>query len=317
MTGITDGVEYTPFFYFFMRKYFSFLIILLVLFVSCASHPVIEPQAEAVLYPLESYIPETFDWQEVEPGVSRFDFKNSAFPVIYHAVKIDLETPGLEIVCFPDTEFAKKSADDGKMPKPYIYRGITTAHFAKKYKCSVAVNATPFAGRNGKWDLIAHVSSTRQLVGVHIDDSFEIAPPVSSYAALTLSRRENGFIAQILDSQIPEQLGNCDYAFGGFFTVLRDGVVNEKFIRNHDSRTGCGVSQNGKTLYLLVVEGEVRSKSKGLSYPQCAEVFRAMGCDDALEFDGGGSSQLCINGKSILTYSKHRVQGNSFGFRKM
>ena len=299
--------------------YFFLLItgLFLLVSLSCASHPYIEPQAEELQYPAESYIPEKLDWQEVEPGIERFDFKNPAFPVIYHAVKIDLESQDLEIVSFPDTEFAKKSARDGKMPEPYIYTGITTARFAKKYKCAVAVNATPFAGRNGKWDLIAHVSSTRQLVSVHIDDSFRIAPPRSSYAALTISRSENGFTAQIIDSQNSEAFEDCDFAFGGFFTVLRDGQINEKFIRNHDSRTGCGVSQDGKTLYLLVVEGEVQSKSEGLSYPQCAAVFKAMGCDDALEFDGGGSSQLCINGKSVLTYRKYRVQGNSFGFRKM
>ena len=300
---------------------YSFLVItglfLLFISVSCVSHPYLEQQTEELLYPCESYIPESFEWQEVESGIARFDFKNPDFPIIYHAVKINLDTPDLEIISFPDSEFVKKKSKGKELSKPFIYKGITTEAFARKNKCTVAVNATPFAGRNGKWDLIAHVSSTRQLVGVHIYKKFEVSAPVASYSALSFTRTESGYKAEIIDSQTSESLKDSDYAFGGFFTVLRDGQINEKFIRNHDSRTGCGVSQDGKTLYILVVEGEVGRKSEGLSYPQCAAVFKAMGCDDALEFDGGGSSQLCINGKSVLTYRQFRVQGNSFGVRKM
>ncbi len=298
-----------------MKK--SILIVLSIfalLFVSCVSHPQIEADIESYLYPLESYIPENFEWQEVQSGIWRYDFENHEFPIVYHAVKIDLSQPDLEIVSFPDTEFAKEKYPDGNLPKPFIYRSITTAKFAKKYNCTVAVNATPFAGKNGKWDLLAHFTSTRQLVGIHKDNKFEIATPVLNYAALTFSKNSSGYIARVIDLQTEELLADCDFAFGAFYTVLRDGLCNENFIRIHDSRTGCGVSKDGQTLFILVVEGEVQNRSEGLSYPQCAEIFKAMGCDDALEFDGGGSSQLCINGKSVLTYHKARVQGNSFGF---
>ena len=64
----------------------------------------------------------------------------------------------------------------------------------------------------------------------------------------------------------------------------------------------------------MVAEGENTSKSEGLSYPQCGTIFKALGCTDALEMDGGGSSELCINGKSILSYKNRRTQANSLGF---
>lgn len=301
-----------------MKKHFSSLILLIVvLFTGCVSHPQFDADIEPLLYPSEAYVPETFDWQEVVPGISRFDFENKEFPVIYHVVRVELDTPGLQLVCFPDKAFVQNKVDlkaGEKIPQPFIYRGITTKKFAKKYGCTVAVNATPFGGRNGKWDLIAHVTSTRQLVGVHIDESLEIATPVSAYAALKFSRNENGYIASIIDSQLPDSLQDCDYAFGGFFTVLRDGNIIDFSYRSHDSRTGCGISKDGRVLYIMVAEGEYLARSEGMSFSQCAEVFKAMGCDDALEFDGGGSTQLCINGETILTYNKGRVQGNSFGF---
>lgn len=300
-------------------KKLSFLIIALVtvLFAGCASHPQIDRDAEAFLYPAESYIPQNFDWQPVAPGISRFDFSNSAFPIIYHVVRIDLTTPGLQLLTFPDKAFAMKKSgtkEGEKLPQPFAFKGIRTKAFAKKNNCLVAVNATPFTGKNGKWDLAAHISAGRQLVGIHIDQGFEISAPEKKYAALLFSKDQQGYLAAIIDSQNEAALQNCDYAFGGFYTVLSEGQFIDFAYRSHDSRTGCGISQDGRILYIMVAEGEVQNKSEGLSFPQCAEIFKAMGCHSALEFDGGGSSQLCINGKSVLSYNKARVQGNSFGF---
>ena len=321
----------------------SFLFIFLVfLLSSCATlggRPQFSVEDEERLYPLSSYVPDDFDWQEVRdekgevvPGLWRFDFENKSFPIRYHAVRIDLEKSGLEVVCFPNREFVEgvitgaggstedrgttgdRTTTEAGVPVPFIYRGVTTQSFAKKNDCVVTVNLSPFAGKSGKWDLAAHLSAVRQIVGVHIDDGFVIAPPVSSYAALMINRTETGLRAEVLDSQSDAALKACDYAFGGFYVVLRDGQVRRDFVRRFDSRSGAGLSADGRTLYILVVEGERLSKSLGLSYPQCAEIFKAMGCDDALELDGGGSSELCINGKSVMSYKVSRVQANCFGF---
>lgn len=296
----------------------------LVILAGCASHPQISEDLEAYLYPAESYLPENFEWQEVRPGISRFDFENPDFPVVYHAVRINLATEGLDIVCFPDKKFAQKksgidenSADDLRVPQPFIYRGKKTRAFALQNECVVAMNATPFGGKNGKWDFAAKIGATRQIVGVHIADKFQISAPVRNYAALVFRRAQENqgdFIAEVVDFQSDDFFADCDYAFGGFFMVLRDGKVQDFKVRTHDSRSGAGVSADGRILYLLVVEGEFPKKSEGLSYPQCGEIFKAMGCANALEFDGGSSSQLYINGKNAMNYSTIVVQGNSFGF---
>ena len=119
------------------RKYFlSFSLCIVFLFTGCASlvRPVISAEEEAILYPASSYVPETFDWQEVRidvgecdsgagvpgagedcagavedaagadksdgaegrlvPGLWRFDFENPDIPLIYHAVKIELTGQG-------------------------------------------------------------------------------------------------------------------------------------------------------------------------------------------------------------------------------
>ena len=293
-----------------------------LIFVSCVSRPHFSAEDEAARYPLTKYIPESFDWEQLSPGIYRCDFKNPDFPVIWHAVKIDLTLEGLKLVCFPDqSTVAQVSGDSyGEVPQPFIYKGIRTQEFASLYDCTVAVNLSPFAGKNGKWDLPAKLGSVRQVVGLHLADGLMISKAVSRYAALHFKREEvskgkTGWRASIEKNQSDKAAAASDFAFGGFYVVLENGNVEQGFLRNHDSRTGAGISEDGRTLYLLVVEGENLAKSEGLSYPQCGEIFKAMGCSDALEMDGGGSSELCINGSSVLSYSNFRTQANSLGFR--
>ena len=296
---------------------------ILLLFVSCVSRPQFTPEDEEFLYPLSTYIPEKFDWQEVCPGIFRFDYKNQDFPIIYHAVKIDLTQPGLELLAFPDASLQELSAyvegDEVSLAQPLTYRSIATSKFAAINKCAVAINLSPFSGKNGSWNLSAKLGSLRQLVGLHVADGLIISGPVSRYAAISFTKKtkDDGstyWQANIERNQSQKTAESSDFAFGGFYIVLEDGQIQDFKSRSHDSRSGAGLSEDGKILYLLVVEGENPLKSQGLSYPQCAQLFKAMGCSDALELDGGGSSELCINGRSVLSYTNFRVQANSLGF---
>lgn len=293
-----------------IRKYLpAIAAFLLLVFTSCVSRPQFSVEDEALLYPVSSYVPDSFEWQEVCPGISRFDYKNSGFPIIYHVVKIDLTLAGLSLSCFPDKGGAQ----------PFIFRGLKTKNFAKKYDCTVAVNLSPFAGKNGAWDLAAKLGTSRQIVGVHVADGLMISTPVERYAAIYFKNEvddvgQNYWLASIEKNQSEKAASESDYAFGGFYVVLENGEVIDSFRRNHDTRTGFGISDAGKTLFIMVAEGENTSKSEGLSYPQCAVIFKALGCTDALEMDGGGSSELCINRKSILSYKNLRTQANSLGF---
>ena len=296
-----------------IRKFLSgtFALFAVFLFVSCVTlrRPQLTPEDEAVLYPVSSYIPESFDWQEVCPGISRFDYKNPGFPIIYHAVKIDLSLAGLSLTCFPDAS----------QPQAENFRSIRTKTFAARNNCVVAVNLSPFTGKNGAWNLAAKLGSQRTIVGLHVVDGQILSAAVPKYAAISFRKETSPdglttWRAFIDKSQSEKTAANRDYAFGGFYVVLEQGVVQTGYNRTHDSRTGAGISDDGRTLYLLVVEGENTLVSEGLSYPQCGEIFKAMGCTDALEMDGGGSSELCINGRSVLSYNNLRTQANSLGF---
>ena len=244
------------------------------------------------------FIPSEFTWQPVTQGIDRFDFENASVPLVYHAVRIDLSNKNLELICYPD-EHTKISGSG-------TFAGLTTQDFAQRNNCTVAINASPFDGR----------FRNKKIIGVHSVNRTQLATPNNRYAAIAFSNDpdSNGYIAHIIKNQAPDCAEKFDFVFGGFFAVLIDGEFLP-YNEIYNSRTGAGISQDGKTLYLLVVEGEEPARSTGLTYPQCGKIFAAMGCTNALEFDGGGSSQLCINGTSVLNYKNSRIQANSFGFK--
>jgi exopolysaccharide biosynthesis protein len=59
-------------------------------------------------------------------------------------------------------------------------------------------------------------------------------------------------------------------------------------------RTAAGVTGDGNALVLLVVDGRRPEYSAGLTFGQLADEMIRMGCSDALNLDGGGSSTLVL-----------------------
>ncbi|WP_454042162.1 phosphodiester glycosidase family protein [Cellulosimicrobium sp. Marseille-Q8652] len=56
-------------------------------------------------------------------------------------------------------------------------------------------------------------------------------------------------------------------------------------------RTAIGFSEDGATAYLVVVDGR-QSHSTGMTLPELGELLGQLGADDAINLDGGGSSQM-------------------------
>lgn len=97
-------------------------------------------------------------------------------------------------------------------------------------------------------------------------------------------------------------------AVGGGPTLLQNGetsITNEqermfvgKAIHDKHPRTAMGYTKDGK-LIILVIEG--RNKvAHGATLEQEAQIFKDLGCWEALNLDGGGSSCLLINGKETI-----------------
>lgn len=71
--------------------------------------------------------------------------------------------------------------------------------------------------------------------------------------------------------------------------------MDRTFVTARHNRTAIGLKKDG-TLVMLVVDGRFKDKCEGLSLPELIQVMRWMGCTEAINLDGGGSSTLYING---------------------
>ncbi|WP_192823174.1 phosphodiester glycosidase family protein [Rufibacter sp. LB8] len=68
---------------------------------------------------------------------------------------------------------------------------------------------------------------------------------------------------------------------------------------NREPRTGIGRTADNKVI-LMVVEGRNPGISSGVTIPEMAQIFLGIGAHEAMNFDGGGSSALAIQGKNTI-----------------
>ncbi len=254
----------------------SLILLFCSIFVSCASLSQSSSEDLSALQEklsLESsYIPSRFEWSPLCRGIDTFRFEDRDLPLVYHVVRIDLSEPTLSLAC--------------------VKGSVSSA--ARKSCVRVAFNATQFESKFYVFN---------RLKGVFRMDGEEVSLPVEKYAALLFeSSLKNGvcgegFRASIVGNQTEEALLGWKNAVGGFFVVLKDGVPCQFKVQSLRARVGVGLTEDVKTMYVLVVE---ENNSCGLSYGHCALLFKALGCSDAMEFDGGHSTALYIDGKSVL-----------------
>ena len=101
-------------------------------------------------------------------------------------------------------------------------------------------------------------------------------------------------------------------AVGGGPVLLQNGqikVTNEqeikfvgKAIEDKHPRTAMGYTKDNK-LIILVIQGRFPNIAEGATLTQEAQVFKDLGCWEALNLDGGGSSCMLVNGKETIKVS--------------
>ena len=100
-----------------------------------------------------------------------------------------------------------------------------------------------------------------------------------------------GSKAQIVLDIVPD----CDVktAVGGGTVLVRDGKV-AAFTNNvtgYNPRSAAGISQDKTKLYLVTVEGREKN-TKGMTQQELAELMIELGAYSAINFDGGGSTEM-------------------------
>jgi hypothetical protein len=91
--------------------------------------------------------------------------------------------------------------------------------------------------------------------------------------------------------------GEPQMAISGESILLRKGVRRVTDDRELHPRTAIGIDRDTGRLLMLVVDGR-QSFSRGLTLVEEASMMKQLGAEDALNFDGGGSSTIVAKDRS-------------------
>lgn len=96
------------------------------------------------------------------------------------------------------------------------------------------------------------------------------------------------------DYYFTPDIQSAKYAFGGGAFLVQDGKAVPTFshvVAGNHPRSAIGVNEDGTILYLLAVDGR-QEMSKGLSMSRLAKLLIELGCHNAVNLDGGGSTNM-------------------------
>ncbi|MBR3933835.1 MAG: phosphodiester glycosidase family protein [Clostridia bacterium] len=96
------------------------------------------------------------------------------------------------------------------------------------------------------------------------------------------------------DYYITPDIQNVQTAMGGGAMLVTEGKIPSKFSHNiagYNPRSAIGMSRDGKTLYLVAVDGR-QTSSRGMTMSELAQLMKDLGCYNAVNLDGGGSTNM-------------------------
>ncbi len=223
-------------------------------------------------------------------------------PLRIHALRIALRAPGLSFLATPPNATGEKHT-----------LGLTTGSFLAAHRLQAAINAAPFG------PIHREEGKPVDIVGLTVSNG-RVVSPATKLPALLISRRNEARIAEP-----PFDLKDVRTAVAGFGVVLRNGEVTGSDDALHP-RTAAGISKDGGTLYLMVIDGRQPGYSEGVTTAEVGAWLKALGAWDGINLDGGGTSTLVIEDRArtprIMNLPIHdgmpgrqRVAGSHLGLR--
>lgn len=133
--------------------------------------------------------------------------------------------------------------------------------------------------------------------------SFAIVGP----SRLVSKKIKIGDDVKVTFSLTPNEWNSVKYAVSGGPYLVRNGKVfidRQKFSRSFlwtkAPRTAIGKTKSGNLL-LVTVDGRQRNKSEGATISELAKIMKELGADEAINLDGGTSTQMVVNGRIVNT----------------
>lgn len=115
-----------------------------------------------------------------------------------------------------------------------------------------------------------------------------------------------------LSVQTDPDLSGVETAVGGGPILVRGGKPGE-WAPPQPRHPRTAIGWNDRWLYLVVVDGRRQGLSAGMTFPELAALMVRLGCTEALNLDGGGSSTLWLGGRVMNVPSDGRERAIANG----
>ncbi len=116
-----------------------------------------------------------------------------------------------------------------------------------------------------------------------------------SYNTFLLDNVEVGDKLEVDVKSTPD-FTKIKHAVGGGAVILKDGEVPASFshtVSGRHPRSAVGIDETGNILTLVALDGR-RTGADGLTQTELGHLMKELGCASALNFDGGGSTQMAV-----------------------
>jgi hypothetical protein len=198
-----------------------------------------------------------------------------------HVARIDLTHPQLEVVV------AQGGADpDGAGPWETTLMPVSA--IARREKLDLAINTVFFMCKNHGPDKKIYVADEWAKSANLVVSDGKVLSRTGGEASLVINPENRATIQGVRGVAWP---AGADVVAGNMHLVIRGQPVDHP---HHElaPRTAAGLSEDGKTLILVVVDGRRPGWSVGLGLEQLGREMTALGCFSAINLDGGGSSAM-------------------------
>lgn len=265
-----------------------------VALILLACSPPDRPSLQRVEVPsaLAEFLPNGMQEAEsIVPGVTLTSASWPARPLAVHLLSVDLGGCAIELEVL--TASGSNSTDPGL---------ATVSEMVQRSRRVVAAVNGDFFTPEG-WPLGAEAAHGR-VRRTRLRPAFAWQPrhqPWIGEAAMSgdtaldagwiLSRTAEGLPVRVLG-------GDPVLVAGGRVTAEIAGADRPSFSTTRHPRTAVGFDRGSDRLWLVVVDGRRDDYSEGMTLLELAELFVALGADEALNLDGGGSSAMIIQGRA-------------------
>jgi len=231
--------------------------------------------------------------ERVAPGVKHFVVRSEEGPWTVHLLSADLRRCDLALDVL--------TAERGAPPRPGLRR-VSDMAAREGARVLAAVNGDFFtpggrplgpeaSGGRVRWPRSRPALAWSPDGGVWVGRTRVVGDSVL-WAGAPLPHRAGGLLTRVVG-------GDPLLLVGG--RRADEGAVRERprFAAGRHPRTAAGFDRETGRAWLVVVDGRQGRYSDGMTLPELTALLEALGVDDAVNLDGGGSSVMVVRGRTV------------------